>query len=139
MGFIRFLMKQTIPGYSTVNTIKNIVDEGGVSGGLKRTLKEDFCEDNPITSTFYKIGKNDGKQEGYVEASKVYELKLRSLTEMFLNQKKVYDNQVGDYEMLLNDYEALIDELQQKYNRTQEENEYLNLLLINERNLRRIR
>lgn len=139
MGFIRFLMKQTIPGYSTVNTIKNIVDEGGVSGGLKRTLKEDFCEDNPITSTFYKIGKNDGKQEGYVEASKVYELKLRSLTEMFLNQKKVYDNQVADYEMLLNDYEALIDELQQKYNRTQEENEYLNLLLINERNLRKIR
>ena len=52
MGFIRFLMKQTIPGYSTVNTIKNIVDEGGVSGGVKRTLKEDFCEDNPITSTF---------------------------------------------------------------------------------------
>ncbi len=139
MGFIRFLMKQTIPGYSTVNTIKNIVDEGGVSGGVKRTLKEDFCEDNPITSTFYKIGKNDGKQEGYVEASKVYELKLRSLTEMFLNQKKVYDNQVADYEMLLNDYEALIDELQQKYNRTQEENEYLNLLLINERNLRKIR
>lgn len=139
MGFIRFLMKQTIPGYSTVNTIKNIVDEGGVSRGVKRTLKEDFCEDNPITSTFYKIGKNDGKQEGYVEASKVYELKLRSLTEMFLNQKKVYDNQVADYEMLLNDYEALIDELQQKYNRTQEENEYLNLLLINERNLRKIR
>ena len=139
MGFIRFLMKQTIPGYSTVNTIKNIVDEGGVSGGVKRTLKEDFCEDNPITSTFYKIGKNDGKQEGYVEASKVYELKLRSLTEMFLNQKKVYDNQVADYEMLLNDYEALIDELQQKYNRTQEEDEYLNLLLINERNLRKIR
>lgn len=139
MGFIRFLMKQTIPGYSIVNTIKNIVDEGGVSGGVKRTLKEDFCEDNPITSTFYKIGKNDGKQEGYVEASKVYELKLRSLTEMFLNQKKVYDNQVADYEMLLNDYEALIDELQQKYNRTQEENEYLNLLLINERNLRKIR
>ena len=139
MGFIRFLMKQTIPGYSTVNTIKNIVDEGGVSGGVKRTLKEDFCEDNPITSTFYKIGKNDGKQEGYVEASKVYELKLRSLTEMFLNKKKVYDNQVADYEMLLNDYEALIDELQQKYNRTQEENEYLNLLLINERNLRKIR
>lgn len=139
MGFIRFLMKQTIPGYSTVNTIKNIVDEGGVSRGVKRTLKEDFYEDNPITSTFYKIGKNDGKQEGYVEASKVYELKLRSLTEMFLNQKKVYDNQVADYEMLLNDYEALIDELQQKYNRTQEENEYLNLLLINERNLRKIR
>lgn len=138
MGFVRFLRRTTLAGRA-IDTVKNIIDEGSVTGGVKRTLKEDFCEDIPITAPFYNMGKRDGKKEGYIEASSVYGLKLRSLTDMFLSQKKVYGNQIAEYEKLLNDYDVVIEELQQKYNRTQEENEYLNFLLINERNLRRIR
>lgn len=87
MGFARFLRRTTLAGRA-IDTVKNIIDEGSVSGGVKRTLKEDFCEDIPITAPFYKMGKRDGKKEGYIEASSVYELKLRSLTDMFLSQKK---------------------------------------------------
>jgi len=53
-----------------------MVDEGSVKEGIKRTIKEDYCEDNPLTSTIYKAGKYDGKVEGYNEASGVYEAKL---------------------------------------------------------------
>lgn len=54
MGLDR-LIKRQIPIIHTIDTIENIVDEGSVKDGIKRTVKEDYCEDNPITSTIYKI------------------------------------------------------------------------------------
>lgn len=41
MGFGRFLWRLTGVGRN-IDTIKNIIDEGNVVKGVKRTIKEDF-------------------------------------------------------------------------------------------------
>ena len=42
---------------------KNIKEERSIKNGIKRTIKEDVCEDHPITSRIYKKGVEDGKKE----------------------------------------------------------------------------
>lgn len=138
MGLDRFIKRQ-IPIIHTIDTIKNIVDEGSVKDGIKRTVKEDYCEDNPITSNIYKAGKYDGKIEGYNEASKVYEAKLIEQADAFLKQKKLAKEQIHAYESLLDEYKKEIDVLEDKFNRNQEENEYLQQLLLKERQLKKLK
>lgn len=58
----------------TIDTIKNIADEGSLVEGVKRTIKEDYCEDNPLINA--KSDKYDGKIEGDEETSCEYEKKL---------------------------------------------------------------
>ncbi len=79
MGLKRMLWRSTGIG-RTIDTIKNIADEGSLIEGVKRTVKEDYCEDNPITSTIYKSGKYDGRKEGYAEASDEYEKEIAELS-----------------------------------------------------------
>lgn len=90
MGFGRYLLKNIIPGYRTINTIKHIAEEGLVDG-VKSDIKEEWCEDNPITSMIYNEGTSDGKKEGYVLASKEYEEKLLKQADEFLQQTKIYE------------------------------------------------
>lgn len=137
MGLGRFLWKTTGIGRS-IDTIKNIVGEGSVVDGVKKTIKEDYCEDNPITAHIYNVGKYDGKKDGYVQASKEYESKLLEQAELFLKQTKDFQKEKAAYEKLLEEYEVAITELEEKVNRTEQENQLLQLLLIKERQLKKL-
>lgn len=53
MGFGRFVKHVLMPGTVYVDAVKNMIDEGSVVEGYKRTVKETYCEDIPITSHIY--------------------------------------------------------------------------------------
>lgn len=137
MGILRGIWRSTGIG-RTIDTVRNIVDEGSMGEGLKRTIKEDLTEDSPIGKAIYDSGKYDGKVEGYVEASDEYEKKLLDQADEFLKQKKDYERERDEYEALLDAYESEIEGLESKVSRTQAENELLQQLLLKERSLRRL-
>ncbi|MBR5021642.1 MAG: hypothetical protein IKY18_00330 [Oscillospiraceae bacterium] len=137
MGFLRAVWRGTLLG-RTVDTVRNIVDEGSVADGIKRTIKEDLTEDNPITSAIYRDGRYEGKIEGYAEASEEYEAKLLDQADKFLTQQKVFESERDEYEKLLDAYEQEIDALMEKVNRTEAENAYLQQLLMRDRKLRKM-
>lgn len=62
-----------------------------------------------------------GKKEGVAEASEQYEQKIVLLTQQFLEQKKVMENQLEEYEMLLDVYGSVIKELEAKVEKTEQE------------------
>ena len=137
MGFGRFLKKKFIPGYDLLNTVEHVANEGLVDG-LKSKVKEDYCEDMPGTSHLYKSGKYDGKKEGIEEASSIYEKKLLKQAEEFLEQQKDAQKELTAYRKLLDEYEKEIEKLENKANKTKEENAYLQKLLLTERKLRKL-
>ena len=137
MGFKRFL-KRNIRVLWIADTVKNIKEEGSIVYGLKKTIKEDLCEDNPITSIFYKSGQFDGKIDGYQEASDAYESKLLEQADQFLEQEKIFKSEVSAYETLLDEYEVEINILSEKIGKTEVENEYLHQLLLRDRKLRKM-
>ena len=136
MGIVRFL-RRTSPVARIIDTTKNIIEEGSIKDGLRRTVREDI-EDTPIVSNIYNMGKYEGKKQGYVDASKEYEEKLLSQAEHFINQKVLLVNEVYNYEKLLDEYEVEIERLEGKLNKTESENQYLSKLLSNERKLKQI-
>ena len=137
MGLLRGIWRSTKVGRA-IDTIRNITDEGSFVDGVKRTLKEDFTEDNLIGKVIYDSGKHDGKKEGYVEASYEYEKKLIMQADEFLKQTRVFEKERNEYETLLDEYEREIDELESKVNRTQAENAFLQQLLSRERSLKKL-
>ena len=137
MGLGRMLWRGTKVG-RTVDTVRNIIDEGSVVDGVKRTFKEDFCEDNPLTSWIYSEGKYEGKKEGYVEASSVYKTKLLKQADKFLAQTKIFEKEREKYEELLDEYEKEIELLMTKENKSESEAKYLQELLLKERELKKI-
>ena len=136
MGIVRFL-RRTNSINRIIDTTKNIIEEGSIKDGLRRTVREDI-EDTPIVSNIYNMGKYEGKKQGYVDASKEYEEKLLSQAEHFINQKVLLVNEVYNYEKLLDEYEVEIERLEGKLNKTESENQYLSKLLSNERKLKQI-
>ena len=136
MGIGRFL-RRTNSIVRIIDTTKNIIEEGSIKNGLKRTVREDL-EDTPIVSNIYNMGKYEGKKQGYVDASKEYEEKLLSQAEHFINQKELLINEVSNYEKLLDEYEVEIERLEGKLNKTESENQYLSKLLSNERKLKQM-
>ena len=137
MGLGRFLWRATGIGHR-IDTVKNIVKEGSVVKGVKKTIKEDFCEDNPVTAHIYNTGKYDGKEDGYVQASEEYETKLLEQADLFLKQVKDFKKERDAYEELLKEYEIAIAELEEKVNRTEQENQLLQTLLLKERRLKNL-
>lgn len=138
MGLERFIKHMVLPHTIYTDTIKNMMDEGSIVEGYKKTLKQDFTEDNPLTGPIYKMGKSDGKVEGYTEASDVYEKKLLDQADAFLKQEKLFESERDKYEELLDEYETEIEMLEKKVNKTETENKYLRELLSRERRLRRL-
>lgn len=137
MGILRGMWR-SLPLGRTIDTVKNMVEEGSITEGFKRTIKEDWTEDSIIGRAIYQSGKYDGKQEGYIEASDEYEEKLLRMADQFLAQKQVFEQEKEAYNQLLEEYEAEIERLQAKTSLTEAENEYLKRLLLRERNLRRL-
>lgn len=135
MGIKRFVWRSTGFG-RTIDTVKNMIEEGSVIEGIKRTTKEDFTEDNPLTSAIYKVGKYDGTIEGYATASDEYENKFLKQADEFLKQKVVFEGERKAYERLLDEYESEIERLSNKLDRTKAENDFLQELLLRERKLK---
>jgi len=88
---------------------------------MKEKFREDFQEDNPITSKFYNDGVFDGKKEGYVEASNEYQKKLISQGEYFLKQANIAEEHLRTLSELLEDYEEIIEKLSRKLEKTEQE------------------
>ncbi|WP_270816313.1 hypothetical protein [Hungatella effluvii] len=137
MGVGRWIWRSSTLG-RTIDTVKNIIDEGSVVDGIKRTAREDYTEDNPLTSAIYKDGKYDGKIEGYVAASDEYEEKLLKQADEFLKQKTVFEYERDNYEKLLDEYEQEIERLSSKCSRSEAENLLLQQLLLKERKLKKM-
>lgn len=133
MGLKRGLWRSTGIG-RTIDTV-NIVDEGSISGGVKRMIKEDLTEDNPLGKMIYDSGRYDGKKEGYEEASAEYEHKLIEQADLFLKQTRVFEEERDEYEKLLDEYDKEIELLENKADKTDRENKYLQELLLKERKL----
>lgn len=68
-------------------------------------------------------GRDEGRKDGYVEASREYERKLRKQADEFLNQIKDIERERDEYEKLLDDYEKYIEELEKKYTSSDQINE----------------
>lgn len=137
MGLKRWVKHVVFPHTLLTDMGKNILDEGIVDG-YKKTLKQEYCEDNPVTAPIYKAGKVDGKVEGYAEASDVYEKKLLEQADLFLQQKKDFEKEREEYEALLDAYDKKINELQNNAEKNQTEKDLLQQLLLKERELRNI-
>lgn len=137
MSFGRFSAKNVIPGYRMVSIGKKVIDNGLVDG-----IKEEFIEtvkDNPVTSPVYNMGKDEGKKEGYIQASNIYEEKFYLQAQKFIEQKQLLKKDLEEYEELLGLYEQKIDELNSKIELSNEEKKYLQDLLMMERKLLKLR
>ena len=138
MGIKRLIKHVAIPGSGAVDMVKNMIDEGSVMEGIKKSVKQNYTEDNPFTKMIYEQGKLDGKVKGYIEASDEYEIKFLEQADMFIQQKVIYENERDEYEKLLDAYEAEIEFLANKAERTPEENAYLQQLLLTNLELRKL-
>ncbi len=66
MGLKRGLWRSTGIG-RTIDTVKNIVDEGSISGGVKKMIKEDWTEDNPLGKNHTHPARKDNHSNHYDE------------------------------------------------------------------------
>ena len=98
-------------------------------------IKEDLTEDNPLGKMIYDSGRYDGKKERYEEASAEYEHKLIEQADLFLKQTRVFEEERDEYEKLLDEYDKEIELLENKADKTDRENKYLQELLLKERKL----
>lgn len=105
---------------------------------FSRIAREGFYKRIPIINRVYSSGKYDGKQDGYVQASKEYEKKLLEQADQFLAQKKIFENQKDQYDALLVEYEQYIQEMEARDSLTNEEETQLNQILLTERKLKKI-
>lgn len=138
MGIMKDFFRPNPTTYAVL-AAKNMILEGSVKKGIKKTFKEDYCEHDPFARPIYKAGKEEGKKEGYIEAAQEYEIKLLAQAEEFLAQKEIARNQFEAYKALLDEYEVAISELEEKVERTEAENDLLRELLLNERKLRKLK
>lgn len=132
------LLPHTLALDMTVDICKAVFDEE-CSDDKKERLKKVYLKYNPIANAVYKIGQNDGKKEGYTEASNEYEKKLLEQAKEFINQKNIYEEQKEEYESLLDEYEKIIEELTNKTDRTEEENKDLQQLVSMEIKLKNLK
>lgn len=80
----------------------------------------------------------EGKKQGYAEASDVYEKKLLEQANKFTKEKDAFKKERDEYEALLDKFDKRICELQEKADKSQQEIELLNELLLKERELRKL-
>ena len=132
MGFKRWLWRNTGVGL-IYDTVENMCEEKNILEGAKKTAKEYFSEDDPITSTLFKAGKKEGMLEGkmigYEEAAQMFSVKYDELLYLFHNDIEKFEQEREEYKQLMDLCEQEISDLQEKLDRTEEENSYLNQLV----------
>lgn len=139
MGLKRWVKHIIFPSTVGIDAFKNMIDEGSFVEGIKKSFKQEYCEDNPLTTPIYKAGKYDGKIDGYSEASDEYEKKLLDQADKFTKEKNTFQSERDEYERLLDEYEKIIKKLQEKANKSEKDIKFLNALLIKERELKKLR
>ena len=122
MSIFRRIMEAGLAADDFIKKSPGIAVSGlPLSAGIGKSLKN-----------LYDEGKDEGRRDGYVEASYEYEKKLLKQAEEFLKQKEIAKSKRKQYD-------NYIDELENKVQITEQEKEYLNRLLITERKLRRLK
>lgn len=81
------------------------------------------------------VGNNKGYEKGFKDASKIYEKKLKKLTESFLSTKKTLEANMDEYKELLNLYECYIAELEERLGKGEKVGEVVDFLKEKERRL----
>lgn len=120
----------------TPNPIQELVNTEVKNYGSD--LRKEGLGDVIKSTDIYKEGEKEAKKQGYEEASYEYEKKLHAQAEEFINQKKKFEEQREEYDKLLDEYEKFIDLLVEKNQRTEEEFQLLQRLLLDERALKKI-
>ena len=103
MGIKRWIKHVLLPHTIATDSIKNMIDEGSVVEGWKKSIKQEYCEDNPVTVPIYRAGEYDGKVKGYTEASDEYD-------KLFLEQEEKFRQQTKEHKRECQEKEALLDE-----------------------------
>lgn len=138
MGLDRWVKHMVLPSTFCADAAKNVIDEGNIVDGIKKTVEQECFEDNPMTASIYKAGKFRGEVEGYVEASDEYGKILLEQADLFLQQKKDFQKERDEYEELLDAYDRRIGELQSIVEKTQDEEDLLQKLLHKNIELKKI-
>lgn len=124
MGFIKKF-------YDTNKQIVNNLPLAGTGGGGNILI-------DLVMTKATKDFVDEGRKQGYEQASNEYERKLISQADEFIKQTKVMKAERDAYENLLNEYEDEIQKLTSKQKLTEDENEYLKQLLLRERELKKL-
>lgn len=129
MGIFRRIMEAGLAADDFIEKNPGIAVSGlPLSAGIGKSLKN-----------LYDEGKDEGRHDGYVEASYEYEKKLLKQAEEFLNQKEIIASKRREYDLLLDEYETYINELEKKVEITEQQKDYLNQLLMIKRKLRKLK
>lgn len=116
MGMKRMALRILVPGYTAARQI-NMMKKHGMKKGLEME-GNDLVNDVPIIGHLFregqKQGRYEGKKEGYVDASEVYEKKMKEQANRFLSEKNKFSKTIDDYESLLDELQLYIQSLERK-------------------------
>lgn len=129
MGIMRFLFRTLTFTSEPNRLVDKVLEEKDIVKGIQKYSKEYFCEDFPVTSISYQLGHKDGTNDGINKASAEYEKKLADQADEFIRQKELLKQETEKYEKLIDDMEGEIEALENKLNRSEEENRALKLLI----------
>ncbi len=114
MGTKRWLKHRLVP-FSWLRDTRDIFGEADtLKDGIKRVLRNGL-EDDPITGLIYRVGQDEGKREGVVEASDVYQTK-------FEEQEKDFWKKVEEWDRVSHEKDVLLDECKEELERRENKN-----------------
>lgn len=116
MGMKRMALRMLVPGYGVARQI-NMMKKHGMKKGIEMEAN-DLINDTPIVGHLLREGQRqgryEGKKEGYIDASKVYEKKMKEQANRFLAEKNKFSETIDDYESLLDELQLYIQSLERK-------------------------
>ncbi|WP_214701412.1 hypothetical protein [Exiguobacterium sp. s57] len=144
MGFKKRLLNLVVPvGPVLIPVVKNVTKHG-VKDGLSEAQKEIERDHNEMLkkSVFfrqaYDLGQHEGQKQGYIDASVIFEQKLKNQALEFLSKEQSVLTNLNELETLLEGMETYIEYLTQKKKLTDQENQNLKEALVLERRLKQI-
>lgn len=144
MGFKKRLLNLVVPGGPMLIPVVKNVSKHGFKDGLSEAIKEIERDQNEMLkqSVFFKhaydLGQHDGQKKGYIDASAIFEQKLKTQALDFLSREQNVLTNLNELESLLEGMEAYIEYLTQKSELTNQENQNLKEALVLERRLKQV-
>ncbi len=108
MGFKRFLKKGGLLGLGVpghlIDAYKKQKETGkSYTDCLEDSVKETVCEDLPITSHLYSVGKKDGRKQGTAEQAKRDEKKIEVINKQHEEDRENWEKQDQQKDKLIDD------------------------------------